>query len=68
LLVGGLGPEVDPFILNCLALAEKKRAMISTRTKAALAAAKARGPLLSPENPNATLDTLAAPADDARHH
>ena len=22
----------------------------------------------SPENPNATLDTLASPADDARHH
>jgi signal transduction histidine kinase len=24
--------------------------------------------LRSPENPNATLDTLASPADDARHH
>ena len=22
----------------------------------------------SPENPNATLDTLASPADDAHHH
>jgi DNA invertase Pin-like site-specific DNA recombinase len=35
---------VDPFILHLFAaLAEKERAMISARTKAALAAAKARG-------------------------
>ena len=39
-----LGPDVDPFILHLFAaLAEKERAMIATRTKAALAAAKARG-------------------------
>jgi DNA invertase Pin-like site-specific DNA recombinase len=35
---------VDPFILRLFAaLAEKERALISVRTKAALAAAKARG-------------------------
>lgn len=39
-----LGADVDPFILHLFAaLAEKERSMIATRTKAALAAAKARG-------------------------
>jgi DNA invertase Pin-like site-specific DNA recombinase len=43
-LVAELGPEVDPFILHLFAaLAEKERAMIATRTKAALVAARARG-------------------------
>jgi DNA invertase Pin-like site-specific DNA recombinase len=43
-VVAELGPDVDPFILHLFAaLAEKERAMIATRTKAALAAAKARG-------------------------
>jgi len=43
-LVAELGPDVDPFILHLFAaLAEKERAMISARTKAALSAAKARG-------------------------
>jgi DNA invertase Pin-like site-specific DNA recombinase len=43
-LVAELGPDVDPFILHLFAaLAEKERALIATRTKAALKAAKARG-------------------------
>jgi DNA invertase Pin-like site-specific DNA recombinase len=43
-LVAELGADVDPFILHLFAaLAEKERSMIATRTKAALAAAKARG-------------------------
>lgn len=43
-IVADLGSDVDPFILHLFAaLAEKERALISTRTKAALAAVKARG-------------------------
>jgi DNA invertase Pin-like site-specific DNA recombinase len=43
-LVAELGSDVDPFILHLFAaLAEKERALIATRTKAALSAAKARG-------------------------
>src|SRR5829696_640424 len=39
-----LGPDADPFMLHLYAaLAEKERALIAERTKAALAAAKARG-------------------------
>jgi hypothetical protein len=42
--VPSLGPDVDPFILHLFAaLAEQERAMLGARTKAALAAAKARG-------------------------
>lgn len=43
-VVAELGRDVDPFILHLYAaLAEKERAMISARTKAALAAKKATG-------------------------
>src|SRR5687767_5695862 len=43
-IVCDLGRQSDPFVLHLYAaLAEKERAMISARTKAGLAAAKARG-------------------------
>ena len=43
-VVAELGLDVDPFLLHIYAaLAQKERAMISERTKAALAARKARG-------------------------
>ena len=46
-LVADLGPDVEPFLLHLYAaLAEKERAVISQRTKAALVAAKARGQAL----------------------
>src|SRR5262245_15160358 len=43
-IVTELGIDTDPFTLHLFAaLAQKERAMISARTKAALKAAKARG-------------------------
>lgn len=43
-IVAELGADADPFMLHLYAaLAEKERRLISTRTKAALEAAKARG-------------------------
>jgi DNA invertase Pin-like site-specific DNA recombinase len=43
-IVAELGLDADPFMLHLYAaLAEKERSLISSRTKAALAAAKARG-------------------------
>lgn len=46
-LVAELGADVDPFMVHIYAsLAEKERALISERTRAALQAAKARGQVL----------------------
>src|SRR3954465_12297685 len=46
-IVTELGANADPFMLHIYAaLAEQERRMISTRTKSALAAAKARGVVL----------------------
>lgn len=65
-IVAELGPDVDSFMLHIYAaVAEKERAMISQRTKDALAAAKARGVKLG--NPNiASAQEKASEARTAR--
>ena len=67
-LVAELGPDVDPIVLHLFAaLAEKERALISTRTRQALTAAKARGVTLG--NPSlhvarkSAVETVTASAD-----
>ena len=65
-IVTELGRNVDPFMLHIwAALAEKERALISERTKAALAAAKERGVQLGNPALAATNRESAAARDSA---
>jgi DNA invertase Pin-like site-specific DNA recombinase len=66
-IVAELGPDVDPFVLHIYAaLAEKERALISQRTKAALKAAKARGVQLgNPRLAEARAPRMRANAEEA---
>jgi DNA invertase Pin-like site-specific DNA recombinase len=58
-LVADLGPDVDPFILHLFAaLAQKERALISRRTKEALAATEK--PLGNPDIARARVKAVAA--------
>src|SRR5580704_10420946 len=68
-VVAELGPDVDPFVLHLYAaLAEKERALISGRTKSALAAAKAKGVKLgNPHIEAARGEAVAAIKAEADH-
>jgi DNA invertase Pin-like site-specific DNA recombinase len=60
-IVAELGPDVDPFVLHLYAaLAEKERALISQRTKAGLAAAKAKGRNLGGHRAQSLANKMAA--------
>lgn len=66
-LVAELGPDVDPFVLHLFAaLAEKERALIATRTRQALSAAKARGVTLgNPRLHEARVNAVVAVSTEA---
>jgi len=69
-IVAELGSDVDPFVLHLFAaLAEKERALISTRTRQALAAAKARGIVLGgPKLPQARKNAVEVIKAEADRH
>jgi DNA invertase Pin-like site-specific DNA recombinase len=69
-IVAELGADADPFMLHLYAaLAEKERSLISTRTKAALAAAKAKGVVLgNPHLAAARAPVVARLKADAEDH
>lgn len=70
-IVAELGPNVDPFMLHIYAaLAEKERELISTRTKSALAAYKAKEgskPLGQPAGNARQAERAIAYAQSLRH-
>jgi DNA invertase Pin-like site-specific DNA recombinase len=68
-IVAELGPNVDPFTLHIYAaLAQQERRMIADRTRAGLAAAKARGVKLgNPSLAAANRNAAAERADALRH-
>jgi DNA invertase Pin-like site-specific DNA recombinase len=62
-VVAELGPEVDPFMLHIYAaVAQKEAALVSARTKAALAAARSRGTKLG----NPDMKALSAAGAEAK--